>query len=81
MGKFKENNYQNITFKHLLAFINALKSTNKLVVLYRPTPLLILENGAALGEQAIDFSVLQSSAWKTIQAETATVREKVSLSL
>ena len=57
-GKFKKNNYQNITSKHLLAFINTLKSTNKLVVLYCLTPLLILENGAALGEQVIDFNIL-----------------------
>ena len=50
LGKFKEDGYQNITSKHLLAFIDALKSINKLVVLYRPTPLLISEKGAALGE-------------------------------
>ena len=49
-GKFKEGNYQNIASKHLLAFINALKSINKLIVLYRLTPSLILENGAALKE-------------------------------
>ena len=60
LGKFKKNNYQNIPFKYLLVFLNALKSTNKLVVLYRLTPLLILENGAALKEQAIDFNILQS---------------------
>ena len=57
LGKFKEGNYQNITFKYLLAFINTLKSTNKLVILYHPTPLLILENGTTLKEQAIDFSI------------------------
>ena len=57
-GKFKKGNYQNITSKHSLVFINALKSINKLVVLYRPTPSLILENGAALKKQVIDFSVL-----------------------
>ena len=60
LGKFKKNNYQDIAFKYLLVFINALKSTNKLVVLYCLTPLLILENGAALKEQAIDFNILQS---------------------
>ena len=58
LGKFKEGNYQNITSKHLLVFINALKSINKLVVLYHPMPLPILENGAASKEQAIDFSIL-----------------------
>ena len=58
MGKFEEGNYQNITSEYLLVFINALKSINKLVVLYHLMPLLILENGAALGEQAINFSVL-----------------------
>ena len=35
-----------------------LKSINELVALYYPTPLPILENGAALGEQAINFSIL-----------------------
>ena len=58
LGKFKKNNYQNITFKHLLAFINTLKSTNKLVVLYYLTPSPILKNGAALEEQVIDFNIL-----------------------
>ena len=42
-GKFKESGYRNITSEHLLAFINALKSINKLVVLHRLTPLLILK--------------------------------------
>ena len=56
--KFKEGNYQDITSKYLLAFINALESTNKLVVLHHPTPSPILENGAALGEQVINFSIL-----------------------
>ena len=49
-GKFKESGYQNITFKHLLAFINALKSINKLVVLHRLMLLLILKQSAALEE-------------------------------
>ena len=66
LGKFKEDSYQNITSKYLLAFINALESINKLVALYRLTPLLILKKGAALGEQVINFSVLQSLIWKTI---------------
>ena len=58
LGKFEEGNYQNITFKYLLAFINTLKSINKLIALYRLTPLLILEKGATLREQVINFSVL-----------------------
>ena len=58
LGKFEEDNYQNIASEYLLAFIDALKSINKLIVLYRPTPSLILENSTALKEQAIDFSVL-----------------------
>ena len=49
-GKLKKGSYQDITFKHLLAFVNALESTNKLVVLYHPTPSPILENGATLKE-------------------------------
>jgi hypothetical protein len=49
-GKLKEGGYRNITSKHLLAFIDTLKSTNKLVVLYRPIPLLILEQGTASKE-------------------------------
>ena len=58
LGKFKKSNYQNIASKYLPTFINALESTNKLIVLYRPTPLPILENGAALKEQAINFNIL-----------------------
>ena len=50
LGKLKEGSYQDIAFKHLLAFINALESINKLVALHRLTPLLISERGAALGE-------------------------------
>ena len=50
LGKLKEGSYWDIVFKYLLAFINALKSTNKLVILYHPTPSLILEKGTALGE-------------------------------
>jgi len=57
-GKLKEGSYWDITSKHLLAFINALESTNKLVALYHLTPLLILEKDATLKEQAINSSVL-----------------------
>ena len=48
--KFKEGNYWDIIFKHLLAFINVLKNTNKLVALYCLTPSPILKMGTALGE-------------------------------
>jgi len=58
LGKLKEGSYQNIAFKHLPVFINALKSTNKLVVLYRLMPLPILENGTTLEEQVINSSIL-----------------------
>jgi len=60
LGKLKEGSYQNITCKHLPAFINALESTNKLVVLHHLTPLPILGKGATLREQVINSSVLQS---------------------
>ena len=49
-GKFKEGGYQDVTSKYLPVFINALESTDKLIVLYRPIPLLISEQGAALRE-------------------------------
>ena len=49
-GKLKEGSYWDIVFKYLPVFVNALESINKLVVLYRLTPLLILEKGTALGE-------------------------------
>ena len=58
LGKFKEDGYQNITSKHLLAFIDALKSINELVILHYLMLSLISENGAALREQVIDFSIL-----------------------
>ena len=58
LGKFKESSYQNIASEYLLVFINTLKSTNKLVVLYYLIPLPILDKGAALKEQVIDFSIL-----------------------
>ena len=57
-GKLKEGNYQDITFKYLLAFINALESTNKLVALHHPTPSPISKNSTASGEQVINFNVL-----------------------
>ena len=59
--KLKKGSYWDIIFKHLPVFVNVLKNTNKLIVLYYPTSLPILEIGAALKEQAIDFSVLQFS--------------------
>ena len=58
LGKFKKDSYQNITSKHLLAFINALENINKLIVLHRLTPLLILKKGTALREQVINFNIL-----------------------
>jgi hypothetical protein len=48
--KLKKSSYWDITSKHLLVFINTLESINKLIALYRPTPLLILEKGTALKE-------------------------------
>ena len=58
ISKLKEDGFRNTASKHLLAFFNALENTNKLVVLYRPTPLLILKKGTTLEEQIINFSVL-----------------------
>jgi len=49
-GNIKEGSYRNIASKHSLAFINALESTNKLVVLHHLTPLPILGKGATLRE-------------------------------
>jgi hypothetical protein len=49
LGELKDG-FQNTTPEYLLAFINALKSTNNLVILYRLILLLILEQGAALEE-------------------------------
>ena len=68
-----KSGFQNTTPKHLLAFINALGSINNLVILHRPTPLLILKKGAALGEQVINFNILQSLIWRMIQMEMATI--------
>ena len=49
-GKLKEGSYRDITSKYLLVFVNALKSTNKLVALHHLTPLPILGKGATLRE-------------------------------
>jgi hypothetical protein len=46
--------------KQLSIVISTLEDTDKLVVLYCLTPLPILERGVALGEQAINSSILQS---------------------
>ena len=58
LKKFKKSNYQNIISEHLLAFVNTLKSINKLIILYRLIPSPILEKGAALEKQVINFSIL-----------------------
>ena len=65
LGELKSS-FWNTTSKHLLAFINALGSINNLVILYRLTPSLILKKGTALGEQVINFNLLQSFTWRTI---------------
>jgi hypothetical protein len=57
-GKFKKGGYQDITSEYSPAFINTLESTNEPVALHRLIPSLISKQGAALGEQVIDFSVL-----------------------
>ena len=44
--------------KQLSAVVRILENTNKPAVLYRLTPSPILEKGAALGEQAINSSIL-----------------------
>ena len=49
LGELKSG-FQNTTPKYLLAFINALGSTNNLIILHHPTPLPISEKGAASGE-------------------------------
>ena len=49
LGELKDS-FQNTTPKHPLAFIDALGSTNNLIILCRLTPSLILKKGAALGE-------------------------------
>ena len=50
IGKLKEDGFRNTTSKHLLAFVNTLENTNKLIVLYRPTPSPILKKGTTLEE-------------------------------
>ena len=60
MGKLKEDSYRNITFKYLLAFVDALKSINKLIALGCPTPSPISEKSVISEEQAIGFNALQS---------------------
>ena len=59
LGELKSD-FQNTTPEHLLAFINALGSTNNPVILCRPTPSPILKKGTALGEQVINSNILQS---------------------
>ena len=58
ISKLKEDGFQGAASKHLLAFINTLETTNKPAALSRPTPLLISEEGATLGKQVINSSVL-----------------------
>ena len=58
LSKPKEDSPWDAAPKQLLIVISTLEDTNKLVVLHRLTPLLISEKGAALGEQAINFSIL-----------------------
>ena len=65
LGELKSG-FQNTTSEHLLAFINALRNINNPVILRRPIPSLILEKGTALGEQVIDFNILQSLIWRMI---------------
>ena len=58
LSKPKGDSLQDTAPKQLLIVISTLEDTNKLVVLYRLMPLPILERGAALGEQAINSSIL-----------------------
>jgi hypothetical protein len=50
MNKLEEDGFRNAASEHLPVFINALENTNKLAVLHRLTPLLILKKGTALEE-------------------------------
>jgi hypothetical protein len=50
LSKPKEDSFRDTTPKQLLIVISTLEDTNKLAVLYRLMPLLILERGAALRE-------------------------------
>ena len=72
LGELK-NGFQNTTPKYLLAFIDALGSTNNLIILYHPTPSPILKKGAASEEQVINFNILQSFMWRMIQIKIATI--------
>ena len=61
LSKPKEDGPQDAAPKRLLTVISTLEDTNKPIVLHRLTPLPISEKGAALGEQAINSNILQSS--------------------
>jgi len=50
ISKLKEDGFRNAASKYLPAFVDALENTNKVAVLHRPTPLLILKKGTALEE-------------------------------
>ena len=73
LGKLKEGGFQNTAPKHSPVFINTLGGTNNPIKLHCLMPLPILENGAALKKQEIDFNILQSLAWKKMQAKMATI--------
>jgi len=60
LSKPKEDGPRDAAPKQLSTVISTLEDTNKPVVLYRPTPSPISEKGAALEEQAINSSILQS---------------------
>ena len=65
LGELK-NGFQNTTSEYLLAVINALGSINNLIILHRLTPSLISKKSTALGEQVINFNILQSLTWRMI---------------
>ena len=50
LSKSKEDSLRDITSKQLLAVISTLENISKLAILYSLTPLLILEEDAALEE-------------------------------
>jgi len=58
LSKPKGDGLRDTASKQLLIVISTLEDTNKPTVLYRLTPLLILERGTALGEQAVNSSIL-----------------------
>ena len=60
LSKPKGDSLQDATPKQLSTVISTLEDTNKPAALHHPTPLPISERGAALGEQAINSSILQS---------------------